>query len=76
MQYKEYKANTFFDMIDCGYDEFSQIVTGLTDVKNIRMFEKEIDIYCERWQSLKNFDISPGGYSKEEAKELLLELFS
>ena len=75
MQFNEYKANTFFDMIDCKYDEFTKVITELTDTGNIRMTADEIDGYCKRWQNIKNFEVSPGGYTSEDARELLTELF-
>lgn len=39
------------------------------------MTEEQIAAYCERWQSLKNFKNSPGGYSAAEAGQVLRDLF-
>ena len=39
------------------------------------MTEEQIEAYCARWQNLKNFKNSPGGYDTVKARELLRKLF-
>ena len=62
----------------CGGKERLNSVTRrlLSDeAKRIAMTEQHIAAYCARWQSVKNFERSPGGYDSEEAGRLLRELF-
>lgn len=69
-------ARELFDLIGTNYLEFEKVITDLTDLKNLKMTEEQINSYGERWVNLKNFNNSPGGYSTGQAKDLLRELFS
>ena len=66
---------------DCDYitlgDNIGEKVfsRGLCLPSDIKMTEEQIAAYCERWQSLKNFKNSPGGYSAAEAGQVLRDLF-
>lgn len=75
MEFKNPLAMEFFSMIGTNYPEFKKIILSLTDLSSITMTEEQIDAYCERWQTLKNFKNSPGGYSAVEAGQVLRDLF-
>ncbi len=62
-------------MINMNYPEFERTVFSIVDIKDISMTKEQIDDYCERWQSVKNFINSPGGFSAADAKAVLSELF-
>lgn len=53
------------------------IIKSLTDVKNLPMTEEEIKEWCSRWvNGNKNFDKTPGGFTKDEAEKVLIMLNS
>ncbi len=60
-----------------GYSEteVSEVISALTDVENLNIGEARAKDLCERWAGgNKNFDNSPGGFTADEAKELLMKL--
>lgn len=75
MGFKNALAMEFFSMIGTNYPEFEKVILSLTDLSGITMSETQIAAYCERWQDLKNFKNSPGGYNTAEAEIVLRELF-
>ncbi len=51
------------------------VIERLTNVKNLPMTDKQIDEWCSRWNNgNKNFDKTPGGFTKDEAVEVLKSL--
>ena len=75
MKYAPEKADEFFEILNTDIDEFTDIVTRLTNAEHIHMTSEQIDAYASRWVGLKNFKNVPGGFSAEEAKALLQKLF-
>lgn len=75
MEFKNALAMEFFSMLGTNYPEFEKVIYTLTDLSGISMTEAQIAAYCERWQNLKNFTNSPGGYNTAEAEQVLKELF-
>ena len=48
------------------------IINRLTNVKNLPMTDSQIKEWCSRWNNgNKNFDKTPGGFTKEEAEKVL-----
>ncbi len=75
MEHQDARARDYFSMIGTNFPEFERIILTLTDLSGIVMTEEQIAAYCERWQNLKNFKNSPGGYDVVQAGELLRKLF-
>ena len=75
MEFKNALAMEFFSMLGTNFPEFEKIILTLTDLSGISMTEEQIESYCARWQNLKNFKNSPGGYNVTEAGQVLRELF-
>ena len=73
----EYKPALGKEVLEfCGTDEETlfNTVTSLADIK-ISVPVEQIDAYLPNWQSVKNFDNSPGGYNPYLAKALMIDLF-
>lgn len=48
------------------------IINRLTDIKNLNMTDEQIEEWCSRWNNgNKNFDKTPGGFTKDEAEKVL-----
>ncbi len=75
MEFQDARARDFFSMLGTNFPEFERIILSLTDLSGISMTEEQIEAYCARWQNLKNFKNSPGGYDTVKARELLRKLF-
>lgn len=75
MEFKNALAMDFFSLLGTNYPEFEKTIYALTDISGISMTAEQIDTYCERWQNLKNFKNSPGGYDVTEAQKLMQALF-
>lgn len=55
--------------------EVINTVKTLTNVKNLGATDNQIEEWCSRFKGkIKNFDNSPGGFTAEEAKEVLKSL--
>ena len=53
------------------------IINRLTDIKNLNMTDEQIEEWCSRWNNgNKNFDKTPGGFTKDEAEKVLRMLNS
>ncbi|MBQ7597838.1 MAG: iron-containing alcohol dehydrogenase [Clostridia bacterium] len=59
-------------------DSFSKTVRALTELGDIYMTCEEVKTQCTRWDAAipNNFKFSPGGFTKELAQELLLEMLT
>lgn len=57
-----------------GREALYGVLTALTAV-SVTMTEEQIEAYTARWQGLKNFARTPGGFSAEEGGALLRRLF-
>lgn len=68
-------AAEFFALLGTEFAEFEKIILSLADLSDISMTEAQISAYCTRWQNLKNFKNSPGGYSADRAGDVLRALF-
>lgn len=68
-------ASEFFALLGTDFAEFQKIIRSLADLTGISMREAQIKDYCVRWRELKNFKNSPGGYSAEQAGDVLRALF-
>ena len=75
MEFKNALSMEFFSMLGTNFPEFEKVILTLTDLSGISMTEEQIENYCARWQNLKNFKNSPGGYNVTEAGTVLRELF-
>lgn len=74
-QFKPDLAKEFFALLDTDFEAFEKIIFALTDLSDISMTESQITAYCARWENLKNFKNSPGGYNTAEAERVLRKLF-
>ena len=75
MQFCTDRAKAFFAAAGTNFPEFARVVSALADTSGVRMTDEQIARYCARWEGLKNFQNSPGGYSAAEAGTLLRKLF-
>ena len=71
----EDKYNLYMGWMDTDFDGFYRIISCLADTNKIHMTKEQINAYGGRWESLKNFANTPGGFSRELAVELLQKLF-
>ena len=72
---KKFKNERYCELLDVLGDTEENvigIINRLTDVKNLSMTESQIKEWCSRWSNgNKNFDKTPGGFSKDEAEKVL-----
>lgn len=71
----EEKYRIYLNWMNTDFAEFSAVVTALAGTAHIQMTQAQINAYGGRWERLKNFSKTPGGFSKELAVGLLQELF-
>ena len=72
---KKFKNERYCELLAIlGYseDKIINIINNLTNVKNLQMTEEQIKEWCSRWvNGNKNFDKTPGGFTKDEAEKVL-----
>lgn len=73
--FEKEKSRLFLSWIHTTEEEFCKVIAALSNTRGIRMTKQEIHTYGERWEHLKNFSRSPGGFSRAEAEDLLASLF-
>ena len=58
-------------------DTFCSTVEALTDLRGVTLTKEEIDLACTRWDDAvpNNFKQSPGGFTKQDAQQLLYQIF-
>ena len=75
---KEYKNERYCELLEVlgdSEENLIDLIINLTDVKNLSMTDAQITDWCSRWNNgNKNFDKTPGGFTKEEAIEVLKAL--
>ena len=77
IQYTPEKAKRMLDAMGTDADTFCKTVEALTDLKGVTLTTDEIDRACTRWDDAvpNNFKQSPGGFTKQDAQNLLYEIF-
>lgn len=75
IQFVPERAQEFFTILDTDFEAFEKVILTLTDLSDTSMAEAQIAAYCKRWENLKNFKNSPGGYNTAEAGKILRKLF-
>lgn len=75
LEYKNAEATEFLSMINMNYLEFERTVFSIVKADDISMTDEQIKAYCERWENVKNFINSPGGFTVTDAESVLSELF-
>lgn len=75
MEFKNVDARDYFSLIGSNFPEFQKTISALADVGSVHMTKEQIETYKARWQDVKNFKNSPGGYTALEAGALLESLF-
>ncbi len=73
--HSEDKYLLYFNWLNTDFEEFQMIVLGLSGTDHIHMTQEQINVYGGRWEKLKNFANTPGGFSRELAAGLLQRLF-
>lgn len=75
---KEFKNERYCQLLEIlgeTEENLLKTINNLTDVKNLPMTDEQINELCSRWNNgNKNFDKTPGGFTKEEAVEVLKAL--
>lgn len=75
---KRFECEKFHQLLRIlGENELKVIdtVKTLTNVNNLRATDEQLEEWCSRWSGqVKNFNNSPGGFTKEEAKTALKDL--
>lgn len=75
-EYVPNKTKRALSIINTDIDSFVKVITELTALPEITMTEKEIEAYCERFNTApNNFRFSPGGFTKEDAEEIFKRKF-
>lgn len=77
---KEYKNERFYELLEIlgdSEDNIINVINRLTNVNNLQMTDEQIKEWCSRWANgNKNFDKTPGGFTKDEAEKVLRMLNS
>ena len=74
LEFKNEKALRLLGIMGTDFERFEKTVLALADVK-ININEEELEEYLPNWENAANFDNSPGGFTKEDAKTLFEKLF-
>lgn len=74
-QFEPQRAAEYYQVLGTDFEQLSSIVERLTDVASVRMTPEQVEQYVSRWGEVKNFRVSPGGFTAEDAKALLTKLF-
>lgn len=69
------RAQEFYQLLGTDRETLCGVVERLTDAGSVRMTPEQIERYCARWEDVKNFRVSPGGFTAADAGELLTRLF-
>lgn len=76
MRFEMSKTRKLFNLMKTNYEDFITTIKELADVSGIEMTKDEIEVWSDRWSStLMNFVYSPGGFTKDLAKQTLEQLF-
>ncbi len=74
-QYKNERYCELLEILGDSEENIINVINRLTNVKNLPMTDEQIEKWCSRWgNGNKNFDKTPGGFTKNEAIEVLKEL--
>ncbi len=72
---KKFKNERFCELLAIlgdSEENVVNIINNLTNVKNLEMTGEQIKEWCSRWvNGNKNFDKTPGGFTKDEAEKVL-----
>ena len=74
---KEHQYERFCELLEVIGDSEENVINTinrLTNVNNLSATNEQIEEWCSRWGSVKNFDKTPGGFTNDEAIMLLKEL--
>lgn len=74
-KYAPEKAKELFELLSSDLEEFTALLEKAVDISKVSMTEEQALEYSNRWENQKNFKIVPGGYTKEDAFELMKKLF-
>ena len=69
------RAEEYYRLLGTDFDTLRGVVERLTDASAVQMMPEQVSGYCARWEDVKNFRVSPGGFTAEDAGELLTKLF-
>lgn len=69
------RARAFYQVLGADRETLFGVVERLTDAGGVRMTPAQVEGYCARWADVKNFRVSPGGFTAADAGELLTRLF-
>lgn len=76
-QHKNERYCELLEILGDSEENIINIINSLTNVKNLPMTEEQIKAWCSRWNNgNKNFDKTPGGFTKDEAEMVLRMLNS
>lgn len=75
---KNFKNERYCELLEILGDSEENVIgviKRLTNVKNLSMTDEQIKEWCSRWNNgNKNFDKTPGGFTKDEAEKVLKTL--
>lgn len=69
------KAEEYMRVLGTDQEALRDVIERLTDAGGVQMTAEQVERYCARWTDVKNFRVSPGGFTAEEAGALLSALF-
>lgn len=74
-EFEKEKHGLLLKWINTDTEDFCRVVSALSDTAGVKMDKQQIEEYGKRWENLKNFPRSPGGFDRGKAQALLERLF-
>ncbi|MBE6836093.1 MAG: iron-containing alcohol dehydrogenase [Ruminococcaceae bacterium] len=74
LEFNRESAEKILSVMKTDFDSFEKTVMSLSGVK-IDLDKNELEKYLHFWENAANFDNSPGGYTADEARKLIINLF-
>ena len=74
---KKYETERYLELLRLLGENGSKVIdtiNSLTNIKGLSATEEDIKSWCYRWNNVKNFNNTPGGFTNSEAEELLKNL--
>ncbi len=74
-EFEPERAEAYYQVLGTDDETLRGVVERLTDASAVHMTPEQVRQYCSRWGDVKNFRVSPGGFTANDAGALLTRLF-